>query len=688
VGSIAVWLYVAAALGVALLARQPRSWRRDGLGFALLSLSLAAQVFIFRWGNTGARLTDTSTMPFEFVNFASVLVICPDLALLCLVLGVWTAIGGVREFVTSLRSRTAGGAGAHGVASALLAKRPELLLGWLVVAGGVAAVALIVQFPVPRYFTIVVPFLYLVAGSLWFRDLRWRPWALGSVAALIALNLVNRSGLFFPSIEQWSRNGPALERSHEYLADHRSTMRAMREIAAKLQADEALVAGAPFAFYLSLPRLGYVEAPIRGYAINPFAVGDWPGVAQLFKDHPQRLMFVVTDNIYYGLGQITVPLPDRSDPAKKVEFDDEKESPLVVYRRDLRSIAPRDADLDTWYIDHLWYDKTLAHRPSIPLLARAQALVGAGFRPQAVQLLRKGAVDDPADLELQLELARHLIEAGQIDEGLAYAHEVAWADDKNAAAFDVLGLGRLQQNQIDRAIVEFEAALERDVDLEAARYHLAVAYLRKNDPVKAEAALRALLARNPGHEDARHQLGMIAALTGKFDDAVREFDELLRRAPNRADAAFSAGVARMRQQRHDDAERYFRDAIARKSDYAEAKNYLGLLLIGKSQLEPAERLFREAIATRPQYAEPYNNLAVVLARTDRLAEAETQLRAAIQLDRNYAEAYNNLGMVLARGEQWSAARDCFVQALQVKPDHVQAQQNLQRVQAKLSGSIP
>jgi len=688
VGSIAVWLYVAAALGVALLTRQPRSWQRDGLGFALLSLSLAAQGLIFRWGNTGARLTDSSTMPFEFVNFASVLVICPDLVLLCLVLAIWTAITAMYELVTSWRARATGGVGTLNVSSAFFANRPELLLGWLVVAGGVAAVALIVQFPVPRYFTIVVPYLYLVAGSLWFRDPRWRPAAIGCVAALIVLNLVNRSGLLFPNIKQWSRNGPALERSHEYLADHRSTMNAMQMIAAQLRPDEALVAGAPFAFYLAMPRLGYVEHPIRGYVISPFAAGDWPPVAELLKDHPRRLMIVVADNIYYGLGQITVPFPDKSVPPKAIIYDDHEKSPLVVYRRDLSEVAPDDAALDRWYLEHFWHDRSLDRRPSIPLLARAKSLLGADCRPQAIELLRQGVADKPADLDLQLELARQLIDAGQVDEGLAYAHEVAWADDDRAAAFDTLGLGRLHQGQFDRALAEFHAALDRVPEFDDARYHMAITYLRKNDAAQAESILRSLLVRNPEYHDARLQLGMLAQLTGKFDDAVREFDELLRRDPHRADAAFAAGSARLQQQRIPEAEQYFRTAIERQPDHAEAKNYLGLLHLNRADNVAAERLFRQAIADKPGYAEPYNNLGVVLARTNRLPEAESQLRAAIRLAPRYADAYNNLGMLLAQNQQLPAARECFVQAIQLNPNFQHAQQNLQQVDARIKGSTP
>ncbi|MBX9791138.1 MAG: tetratricopeptide repeat protein [Pirellulales bacterium] len=697
IATTAIWSYaivslVATRLSVHDGSRLPSAARRsrvaDILGFVLLSALLILQGLIAGWVYFEARPANGFAALHDYLGWSASLSLYPDVAALVVVLAAATVIVAGVGGRKLLLQRAAAGAGAgEATVSTRLLQRPELFLAWLIVSGIFVGV-LFVEDPLPRNLTMAVPFLYVIAGSLCLRESRWRPLAIGCIWLLVGVNLVNRSGLLFPQLQTWARSSDLLERSHEYRVDQRSTIAALDKVAAELKSDEALIAGGPFDCYLALPRLGYVARPVGGYAVNAFEAEGWFAVARLIKDRPRRLMCVVTDNVDYSQGQITVPFPNPQDDRQEILFSDHLPSPLIVLRQDLTGVASDDATLDRWYIDHLWYSPSLGEGPTLSLVSRARSLAAADCRPQAIELLRKGLADKPADLDLQLELAKQLLESGQYDEGLAYAHEVAWFDDTRAGAFDALGLGRMGQGKFDVALAEFQAAIDRDPNLDDARYHMAIAYLRKNDTIKAEAALRALLARNPRHADARYQLGMIAALTGKFDEAVREFDELSRREPERADAAVAAGVARLRQQRGADAERRFRDAIARQPDYAEAKNYLGLLLLGKSQLEPAERLFREAIAAQPKFAEPYNNLAVLLARTERFEEAELQLRAAIQLNRNYVEAYNNLGMVLARRERWPAARDCFVQALQIDPNHAGAQQNLQRVQEKLSGSVP
>jgi tetratricopeptide (TPR) repeat protein len=708
IATAAIWLYAASSLAVAYFsAYERRSPSRKGahrwtdyVGFALLSASLVAQGLLIGWASSATRAADTVPRLTDYLGIADVLTLAPDVAALSTALAISTALVafvGAGKLIrgTEMTGATTTAAPTIGlrVMSATL-QRPELVLGSLVVLGTCLNVLLVARAPLPRNFTLAVPFLYVIAGSLWLRNTRWRSLAIGCLSLLVGVNLVNHAGVLYPPLQFWTRTAALRERSHEYRADLRGTIAALHKITTERQADEALIAADPFSLYLALPRLGYVEQPQPGYAVNAVSVSGWPGVARLFTDHPRRLIFFVADNFESRLGQITIPVPDRSLSAKAIVYDEYEKSSLVVYRRDLSAIAAdgdvssQHAALDRWYLEHLWFDRSLDRRPSISLVARAKALVGADCRPQAIELLRQGVVDKPDDLDLQLELARQLIEVGQVDEGLAYAHEVAWADDQRAAAFDILGLGRSQQGQFARALAEFQAALERDPDLDDARYHMALVYLRKNDAAQAESTLRDLLVRNPDYHDARQQLGMLALQSGKFDDAVREFDELLKRAPSRADAAFAAGGARLQQQRIPEAEQYFRTAIERQPNFAQAKSYLGLLHLDRGENEAAEQLFRQAIIDKPNYAEPYNNLGVVLGKTNRYAEAEEQFRAAIRHAPGYAEAYNNLGMLLAQNQQLPAARECFVQALQLNPNFQHAQQNLQQVDARLQGSKP
>ena len=709
VATFAIWLWAAASLVLADHSAQdhpsrPTRAARGGwtayVGFALLSASLVAQGLLIGWASSFAPTAEGAPLLSDYLGFANLLTLYPDVIALGATLAISTALVALagaqkrfRDAAIPPPATTANPTMGRRLVSAMLS-RPELALAWLVVIGTLVATLLVIWAPLPRNFTLAVPFLYILAGSLWLRNARWRPLALACLSLLVIGNLVNRAGLLYPPLQFWARTAALRERSHEYRADQLSTIAALHAISTERQPDEALIAAAPLALYLALPRLGYVETPQPGYAVSALSVGDWPSVARLFKDHPRRLMFVVADCVENGLGQITAPFPNPDDPQEEVVYSDQQPNRLVVYRRDLSKVAAdsevaaANAALDRWYLEHFWYDAALDRRPAVPLLARAKSLVAADCRMPAIELLRRGMADKPDDLDLQLELARQLIEAGQLDEGLTYAHEVAWADDHRADAFDVLGQGRLRQGQFDRALAEFQTALERDPNLDDARYHQALAYLRKNDAAQAESTLRNLLIRNPAYHEARLQLGLLALLAGKFDEAVGEFDEVLRRDSRRADAAFSAGSARLQQQRLPEAEQYFRTAIQRQPDHAEAKNYLGLLHLNRGENERAEQLFRQAIADKSGYAEPYNNLGVALGNTNRRAEAEAQFRAAIRLAPNYAEAYNNLGMLLAQSGQLPAARECFVQALQRNPNFQHAQQNLQQVDARLKGSTP
>lgn len=714
VATFAIWLWAAAALALtdhrahdnpSRSSKAARGHWTAYIGFALLSASLVAQGLLIGWASSFATTAEGAPLLSDYLGFADLLTLYPDVIALGATLAISTALvalAGAQKLLrnaahptptTAATPTAATPTAGRRLLSAMLS-RPEMVLAWLIVVGTLVATLLVIWAPLPRNLTLAVPFLYVVAGSLWLRNARWRPLALACLSLLVIGNLVNRAGLLYPPLQFWARTAALRERSHEYRTDQLSTIAALHAISTERQPDEALIAAGPLALYLALPRLGYVETPQPGYAVSALSIGGWPSVARLFKDHPRRLMLVVADCFEHGLGQITAPFPNPEDPEEKVVYSDPQPNRLVVYRRDLSKVAAdsevaaANSVLDRWYLEHFWYDPALDRRPAIPLLKRAKSLVAADCRMPAIELLRRGMADKPTDLDLQLELARQLIEAGQFDEGLTYAHEVAWADDHRADAFDVLGLGRLRQGQFDRALAEFQTALERDPNLDDARYHQALAYLRKNDAAQAESTLRNLLVRNPVYHEARLQLGLLALLAGKFDEAVGEFDELLRRDPRRADAAFSAGSARLQQQRLPEAEQYFRTAIQRQPDHAEAKNYLGLLHLNRGENDRAEQLFRQAIADKSDYAEPYNNLGVALGNTNRRAEAEAQFRAAIRLAPNYAEAYNNLGMLLAQSGQLPAARECFVQALQRNPNFQHAQQNLQQIDARLKGSTP
>lgn len=676
---------VVAVTGLRLV-QCPAAERRRRLGLAVALafnvMLLFAQFVVYRWSGLGDRLVQmdhpllrtTEQNPF-LLDWAYA---CPEMLLLTVLsLGMAALVFARTVWRRGQESRTRGVSFWSSWQIDTSSDAAMLTLACLTVVGILAAIKLMVTFVCPRYWTITVPCVYVLFAILFLTRPSLRRWSPVIVVLLLVWNSANLYESLFPQ----PRQRLDAERSLAYLADHQASIDACREIEAKC-AGVKIVTGNPFTYYLALPRLGFVSRAQHGYTVNAFRRPEFLSVLRMFIDHPCELVILTAETAQIRYGVASLPT---AGPQDEVVYTDTRQAPICAYRKQLCNLSP--AELGDWYVDHLWYARD-TQRAMYDLPSRARFLQASGNAAAALRLLTTALAAEPTNVEVKLELARQLIDAGQIDQGLAHARDVAAAGDQLASAADVIGQGLLQQDQIEDAISEFQKALERDPDHAAARYHLAIAYRRLNDPIKAEATLRELFARHPDYGDARYQLGTIAALEGRYDEAVREFEALLQREPQRADAALAAGEARQRQQRNDEAKRHYRDAIARKPDYVEAMNSLGLLLLAESQLEPAEAWFREAIDVQPQYVKSYNNLAVLLAQAGRLDEAEAQLRTATEVDHDYFEAYNNLGMLLAGRQQWPAARDCFMEALRIRPDHAAAQQSLRLVQAKLAVKVP
>jgi Tfp pilus assembly protein PilF len=663
------------------------AWRRHRGGVVALTLALVAQTLIFRWGNTGERLTDRATMPFQYVNFSHVLGICPDLVLLTLiflVVGLFAALFFIRSNWRREREKPLATRAWTLLRQALVA-RPLLLLAWLMVIALALAIALIVGFPVPRYFTLGVPFIYVIAAIMLFGWRPLRPLATGLSLAWIGLNVANAHGRFFPSIDRWQRNGPTLERSFEYRADHHAIIAAMREIEKSCRG-QAIVTGQPFAFYLEYPRLGYVDQPLTGYVMNPYTGRRFANVSRLFVDHPRELVFVYVDNIYYGLSQITIGPPK---PGDEVLYIDKAASPLVVYRRRLPDSAKTVQDVELWYLRNLWFDDSLDRRESLSLATRAAVLQAHGFPGQAVALLRLGIEARPGDTSSRLELARMLLTGGQTDEAMMHALEAAWLDPNSAEAYYLLGFGRAQQGDFVKAAAELQRALLLDPNHLSARFRLAQVRLQQGSANDAIEDLLLLLLREPDHLPARLQLAAAYLRQERYDEAISEIDKVLARDATLADAYVQRAEVRLKQGQPNDAFQDFAKALQLAPANVPALLGLGRLHLlgsdGQSQAAAAA-CFEKALSHHPRLLEAHVALAGALERLGRTDEAERHLREALRQSPQDAEVHNQLGMLLAKRNDWNQARRHFSLAVKLKPDHAAAAHNLQQAEAHFSDS--
>lgn len=482
---LSVLLYLGYCVTLGRAARDPRFLRRAYVGIAVNFAALVAEYALYHWSGLSNRLVRTP----ELSSFTNDWWICAtDVYYISGV--VAGALGVLALFCVPSVVATVKAIGwRRAVAAALAwpAREPIFIPALVLYAGMLYSMAYYIPVRCPRYFTLTVPTLYLLVAVCFARWLA-RPWAAVALAALAVFNFANLDGRFFPAVEKFPRH--SRERSREYLADHNSVIAAMRAIEQQSQG-LPIITGHPFAYYLALPRLGYVAKPLHGYSINWFTRPEFPNVTQLLTDRPREALFVWVDNLYYAIGDATIRRPK---PGDAIVYDDQQPSPLVVYRRRIPG-ATAD-ELDRWYVDNLFFVQPVVS-PMLMLPARAGFLLRAGQGNWALYLLQKGTREDPDNLINWLEL-------GRLD---------AARGDLTAATHD------------------FRTVLEKDPDNFDAQRYLGLVYQHLKRSAEAAPLLERAAAQAPRDFESHLQAGLALLDAGVSDRPTLErADNYLRQA--------------------------------------------------------------------------------------------------------------------------------------------------------------
>jgi tetratricopeptide (TPR) repeat protein len=405
-------------------------------GVAWQSAALAIQVLITVWGGTVQALTVAEHRPTP-LTLDNLLNTCPDVAgitvvgmaatlacwLLSLLRGVqerpWQPWG--RSLLTWVED--------HGCE----------IVSWMVVLGLWLAISRLIM--IPRYLTLMVPFLACAIGGLAAASISWRRSIAVAGAIWLALNLFNQSGRLFPDLTDaygggLSRSGAILERSREYLADHQANRELVRLIDQEY-GDRPIVAGFPFTLFLGLPRLGYVEQAKSGFSIQPASdTKTFRETAELLTALPRDPLFIKVGNSWYTqAAQFAVP---EFDEIGEVIFNDQAKSPLIAIAQTWPNDTPDDQRF-AWYLERMWPAASVTDQ----LQLQARVWRQRGDFDRAAELLREAIAEEPRDETIHLALARVLLDQERGDQAeravqaalkLAPGSATCWATAAEIAA--------------------------------------------------------------------------------------------------------------------------------------------------------------------------------------------------------------------------------------------------------------
>ncbi len=118
---------------------------------------------------------------------------------------------------------------------------------------------------------------------------------------------------------------------------------------------------------------------------------------------------------------------------------------------------------------------------------------------KAVEFYKRGILLKPDDFNANVVLANALFDSQRFEEASDYYAKAVRINDKDVNARTDLGTTFVERQTPDyeRAIREFNAALEIDPKHEATLYYLGIAYFRKGDKGNADKMLAELEKANP-----------------------------------------------------------------------------------------------------------------------------------------------------------------------------------------------
>jgi len=211
--------------------------------------------------------------------------------------------------------------------------------------------------------------------------------------------------------------------------------------------------------------------------------------------------------------------------------------------------------------------------------------------------------------------------------------EISPLSDSRASYHFLLGYQAELEQETERAIKEYQLALQTDASSSYLKARLAVLYFTTGD-VPTAVRYADEVAEVPGLDaQMLGQIGGMYAAAGKPDQALRLFNRAIEQEPQRSEHYFAKGLLLANQKHYDDAENTIRAGIKASPDSAVGYYYLGRISVEARDFDRATTHFEQAVTLNAAFEPAYVALGSVY-------EAKQDRDKAIGIYRRYLQGVN------------------------------------------------
>lgn len=229
----------------------------------------------------------------------------------------------------------------------------------------------------------------------------------------------------------------------------------------------------------------------------------------------------------------------------------------------------------------------------------------------------------------------------------------------------------VRDGDLDRALEEFQKAIEVNPELTTAHIGMADIYRVRGDYTRAEQRYGQAARLQPANFDAQYYHGLMLHLLDRLTDAVQAYLRAIALRPNDYKANLNLATAYYQLDENAQALPYARRAVELNPQDGPARVNLGAVYGSLGRHNEAVREYQQAAELMPLNAQLLTNLADSLAKLDRFEEMSNALERAVKMEPS-ALTHERLGFARFKLGRFDAARMSFEDALKLDANYVPA----------------
>lgn len=229
----------------------------------------------------------------------------------------------------------------------------------------------------------------------------------------------------------------------------------------------------------------------------------------------------------------------------------------------------------------------------------------------------------------------------------------------------------VREGDLDKALVEFQRAIEVNPALTSAHLGMADIYRMRGDYGRAEEKYAQSAQLEPRNFDAQYYHGLMLHLLDRLTDAVQAYLRALTIRPNDFKANLNLATAYYQLDENEQALPYARKAVELNPEDGAARFNLGAIYAAMDRHTDAVREYQQAAELMDLNSSLLLNLAESLGKLERYDEMVNALTQSLKGEQT-AAAWERLGFAKFRMGKYDEARTAFESALKADPEYYPA----------------